>query len=52
MSLEEVLIRGLSLRVAGTTPVPTVTPVAPAGETRDSLCHNVHGMGCFLASSS
>ena len=43
VSLEEVLVRGRSLRTAGTTPVPTVAPMASAGETHDSLCHYVHG---------
>ena len=52
VSLEEVLIRGLSLRVAGTTPVPTVTLVASVGETHDSLRHNVQGTSGLLASSS
>ena len=49
--LEEVLVRGRSLRTMGTTPVLTVAPGASAGEARDSLCHNVHGTGCLSASS-
>ena len=40
MSLEEVLVRGQSLRTVSTTPV---APEASAGEARDSLCHYVHG---------
>ena len=45
VSLEEVLVRGRSLRTAGTTPVPIVAPVASTGEARDSLYHYLHGTG-------
>jgi len=52
VSLEEVLVRGLSLRTVGTTPVPTVTPGTSAGKARDGLCHNLHGTSNLLVSSS
>ena len=52
VGLEEVLVRGLSPRMAGTTLIPTMAPVASAGEAHDSLCHNLDGTSCFLASSS
>ena len=38
VGLEEILVRGGSLRMAGTTPVPTIAPVASMGEASDSLC--------------
>ena len=43
VSLEEVLVRGRSLKMAATTPVPTVALVASTGEAHDSLCHDFHG---------
>ena len=43
VSLEEALVKGRSLRTAGTTPVPTIALGASTGEARDSLCHYVHG---------
>ena len=38
VGLEEILVRGGSLRTVGTTPVPTISPVASTGKTTDSLC--------------
>ena len=39
VGLEEILVRGGSLRTAGTTPVPTIAPVASVSKANDSLCH-------------
>ena len=39
VGLEEILVRGGSLRTVGITPVPTIALVASAGEASDSLCH-------------
>ena len=39
VGLEEILVRGGSLRMTGTTPVPTISPVAFVGEASNSLCH-------------
>ena len=46
VGIEEILVGGGSLRTVGTTPVPTIAPVATAGEASDSLCHKLHGTGC------
>ena len=51
VGFEEVLVRGLPLKTASTTPIPTVASRASTGETREGLCHNLHGTSCLLTSS-
>ena len=45
VGLKEILVRGGSLRMTGTTLVHTIAPVASIGKASDSLCHYLHGMG-------
>ena len=45
VGLEEILVRGGSLRTVGTTPIPTISPMASTGEATDSPCQHLHGMG-------